>query len=109
MPRALFIEALQILFQLKFGVSNTHVRTAVLGIWTINCSMSEKEFRNFLEFWWPSGRYSLSVLTVGRPDVSIYCLDIQVVGFFLSFPTTSILSQSDTRAESYDKNTEMCA
>jgi hypothetical protein len=35
-------------------------------------------------------------------DVSIYRLDIQVVGFFLSFPTTPILSQSNTRAESYD-------
>jgi len=28
---------------------------------------------------------------------------------FLSFPMTPILSQSDTRAESYDTNTEMCA
>jgi hypothetical protein len=34
---------------------------------------------------------------------------IQVVGFFLSFPKTPISSQSDTRAESYDKNNETCA
>jgi hypothetical protein len=46
-----------------------------------------------------------------RPDggPSRYCPDVQVVGFFLSFRTTPILSQSDTRAESYDKNTKMCA
>jgi hypothetical protein len=46
---------------------------------------------------------------VGRPDIYIGCLDIQIVGMFLSFPTTPIVSQSDTRAESYDKNTETCA
>jgi hypothetical protein len=35
--------------------------------------------------------------------------DIQVVLFFLIFPTTPILSQSNTRTESYDKETETYA
>jgi hypothetical protein len=71
--------------------------------------VSGKEFQNFSNFWRPSGRYSLSVLTVGHLNISIYRPDVQVVGFFLIFPTTPILSQSDTQAESYDKNTETCA
>jgi len=41
-------------------------------------------------------------VSIGRPD-------IQVVAFFLSFPMTPISSQSDTRTESYDKNTKTCA
>lgn len=36
-------------------------------------------------------------------------MDIQVVTFFVSFPTTPISSQSDTLAKSYDKNIETCS
>jgi hypothetical protein len=49
----------------------------------------------------------LSFRMYGGPSGGL--TDVQVVGFFLSFLTTPILSQSDTRAESYDKNTETCA
>jgi hypothetical protein len=54
----------------------------------------------------------------GRPDATLFlsgrwafqrpsgCLSCRI---FVSFPTTPISSQSDTRAESYDKNTEMSA
>jgi hypothetical protein len=40
-----------------------------------------------------------------RPDVSLGRLDGQVVVFFVSFPMTSISSQSDIWTESYDQNT----
>jgi hypothetical protein len=49
----------------------------------------------------------LSFRLYGGPSGGL--TDVQVLGFFLSFLTTPILSQSDTRAESYDKNTETCA
>jgi len=43
------------------------------------------------------------------PDISLGRPDGQVVVFFISFPTTPISSQSNTRVESYNKNTETCA
>jgi len=42
-------------------------------------------------------------------DISIFHLNVPVLGFFFNFLTTLISSQSDTRTESYDKNTETCA
>jgi hypothetical protein len=53
-------------------------------------------YRTLLSFCLDGGPYSV------HPNV-------QVVGFFLRFPMTPILSQSDARPESYDKNTETCA
>jgi hypothetical protein len=89
---------------LKIGLWLRTVWTEVTLVRTVFCDrLSETT-----QFWRPSGRYSLSVRKVGRLDVSIGRPDIQVVRFFLSFPKTPILSQSDTQAESYDKNTDTC-
>jgi hypothetical protein len=72
-------------------------------------TISEKKLWNSSNFYRPPGCYSLSIGTMGSPYLSIYHPNSQVVLFFLSFPTTPILSQSDTRAKSYDKNIKTCA
>jgi hypothetical protein len=43
-----------------------------------------------------------------HPDISLGHPNGQVVLFFISFPTTPISSQSNTRVESFDKNTKTC-
>jgi hypothetical protein len=88
---------------------NSALNLLKLGLWlrtvrTVFCN----RLLETAQFWRPSWTYSLSVRTVGRLDISIGRPGIKVVGFFLSFLKTPILSQCDTRAEGYDKNAETC-
>jgi hypothetical protein len=70
---------------------------------TVFCDIFQKQHNSY-----PYQVHVRMVLGM-RPDVSLGRPDGQVVSFFVSFPTTPISSQSDTRGESYDKNTETCA
>jgi hypothetical protein len=81
----------------KFGLWLSSVRTKVSLVRTVFCDRVWKGILKFLEF-----LQDVRTLLSFHPD-------IQVVSFFLSFPTTPISSQSDTWAESYDKNTKTCA
>jgi hypothetical protein len=74
---------------LRNGLWLSTVRTEISPVRTIFCDT----FSETTQSWRLSG----------------HLMDVQVVRYFLSFPMKLILSQSDTRAKSYDKNTETCS